>query len=201
MTAPIFMPPLSEPISSLPKKKRVLLVDASPVKRDLRANAMRNRGMEVDSAADISEARSWWRADLYNLVLISLEHELGQSDQFCDVLRSAVPPQQIAFLVGKPGYLADAPNLEVAAADPLASGLDLLGEANPALPADVQADVSQRWGILEASRRISEVRSVSAARSTAMRNRPTPPRDMEVRFSARNAAEALLAEFQKEEIQ
>ena len=33
-------------------------------KRELRAEAMRRLGMDVDCACDISEARSWWRADL-----------------------------------------------------------------------------------------------------------------------------------------
>src|SRR2546422_10803922 len=110
MTTSILASPLSEPIPSLLKKKRVLLVDTSSTKRDLRAETMRKLGMEVDCAADISEARSWWRADLYDLVLINMENEQGHRDKFCDDMRSATPPQQLAFLVGKPEYLADSPN-------------------------------------------------------------------------------------------
>ena len=105
-------PLLGLPLSALPSKlknKRVLLLDASATKRDLRAESMRKLGMEVDCAADVSEARSWWRADLYSLVLIDTESELGRRDRFCDDMRRATPPQQISFLVGKPGYLADAP--------------------------------------------------------------------------------------------
>jgi len=30
--------------------------------------------MEVDIAIDIAEARAWWRADLYNLVLMNVEN-------------------------------------------------------------------------------------------------------------------------------
>jgi hypothetical protein len=38
---------------------------------------------------------------------------------------------------------------------------------------------SQRWGILEACRRISAVRSKMNARTKAMRDRPEPARDSE----------------------
>jgi len=54
MTTSIISRPLSEAIPSQLKKKRVLLVDASARKRDLRADTMRKLGMEVDCAADIS---------------------------------------------------------------------------------------------------------------------------------------------------
>ncbi len=33
-------------------------------------------------------------------------------DKFCDGIRSATPPQRLAFLVGKPDYLADSPNAD-----------------------------------------------------------------------------------------
>jgi hypothetical protein len=70
---------------------------------------------------------------------------------------------------------------------------------------------------LEASRRISAVRSASVARTQAIRDRPTPPRDLEARFSKRAEAESQalpglelpglelpefkLPEFKKEEMQ
>src|SRR5213080_1834491 len=109
MTAPTFTLPLSNAIAGPVKKRRVLLVDSSRAKRDLRAEVMRKLGMDVDCAEDISEARTWWRADRYNLVLISAENEHGRRDRFCEDIRGAVPPQQMAFLVGKPEYLANSP--------------------------------------------------------------------------------------------
>src|SRR6516164_3727170 len=102
----------SEPLRSLLKKKRVLLVDTSSTKRELRAEVMRRFGVEVDCAADISEARSWWRADLYDLVVINMEKGHGYRDKFCDDVRSATPPQRLAFLVGRPEYLADTPRVD-----------------------------------------------------------------------------------------
>ena len=91
------------------KKKRVLLVDTSRVKRDLRSETMRKFGMEVDCAADIAEARSWWRVGLYDLVLIHVEDGSSLVEKFCDDLRGATPPQQIMFLVGGPEFLATSP--------------------------------------------------------------------------------------------
>ena len=83
--------PLSAPIPGAARKKRVLLVDTSQAKRELRAEVMRKLDMDVDCAADIAEARSWWRAALYDLVLINMEKGQGHRDRFCDEIRSATP--------------------------------------------------------------------------------------------------------------
>jgi CheY-like chemotaxis protein len=202
MTTLVLALPLSNPIRGPVKKRRVLLVDTSPSKRELRAETMRRLGMDVDCAADISEARSWWRADLYNLVLINMENEQGHRDKFCDDVRSATPPQQLAFLVGKPEYLADSPNTNVALSIQSNDVQAPQDEMRTAPTADISGGPPLRWGILEASRRISAVRSASAARSMAMRNRPSPPRDVEARYSKPAPAEAqILPELQKEEMQ
>jgi len=185
--------PLSAPMPAPIKKKRVLLVDTSAQKRELRAEMMRKLGIEVDCAADISEALSWWRADLYNLVLINAQNDVGQRDDFCDVIRNARPPQQLAFLVGNPEYLADAPK----------AGGESSGEQNDeqVQAGDVRAAFSVEsadrplcWGILEASRRISAIRFAYVARTEAMRNLPAPPRDSERRPSKRTAMLSSLGE-------
>jgi CheY-like chemotaxis protein len=202
MNIPLFSLPPAKPITTPVKKKRVLLVDRSPAKRNLRAETMRKLGMEVDCAADISEARSWWRANLYDLVLINIENELGYRDKFCEDIRGATPPQQIAFLVGKPEYLADCPKVDGTDSVQKDSNPALWGNVRAALAADTSEDLPQRWGILEACRRISAVRSVSDARSKAIRERPVPPRDPEAYRWKHTAAESeSLAEFQREEMQ
>ena len=43
---------------------------------------MRKVGIDVDSAADIVEARIWWKPALYDLVLINMEKGPGQRDKF-----------------------------------------------------------------------------------------------------------------------
>jgi hypothetical protein len=177
-------------------------VDTSAAKRDLRADTMRRLGMEVDIAADISEARVWWRADLYNLVLINMEGDLGQHGKFCEDVRGAVPPQQLAFLVGKPTYLADAPIAEGAVSVAMVEGPAIPNGAGTALTTEAASGPSQRWGILEASRRISAVRSLSHARTKAIKERPAPARDLEKRYSNRLIAGAdALAQIFKGEIQ
>ena len=199
MNTPMFSLSVSAPIPDRVKKKRVLLIDASHAKRDLRAEVLRKLGVEVDGAADIVEARVWWKPALYDLVLINMEKGRGQRDKFCDDVRNATPPQRLAFLVGQPEYLADLPNADE----------ELVGEngeeqaairARSIVAADPR-DTTQRWGILEASRRISAVRSASIARTQAMRALPPPPRDSEGRPAISRAAPTSLDDLLREELQ
>jgi CheY-like chemotaxis protein len=183
-------------------KKRVLLVDKSRAKRDLRAEIMRKLGMEVDCATDISEARTWWRPDLYNLVLISASNEHGRRDKFCEDIRAATPPQQLAFLVGKPEYLADSPNPDSAAAAPEDCEHASIDELKSTRASRVAENPSQRWGILEACRRIRVVRSASDARTRAIRQRPDPPRDSETPSPQKTVKNSeVLPETAEEEMQ
>jgi CheY-like chemotaxis protein len=172
VTTPVVAIPLSNPDDNPAKKKRVLLLDTSQTKRDLRADVMRKLGIEVDCAADLIEARCWWRADLYNLVLINVTGETESRDKFCTEIRSANPPQRIAFFVGGPEYLAIAPQSDKGFATEDALGKEMVA----ALLAQSSQNSSQRWGILEACQRISSVRSVSEARSRAIRETPRPSR-------------------------
>lgn len=189
---------LSTPIPDVVKKKRVLLLDTSQAKRELRAEVLRKLGMDVDCAVDIAEARSWWKPALYDLVLINMAKGVGQRDSFCDDLRGAKPPQRLAFLVGQPEYLANCP-------DP---NEDLVMESAEE-PSDVSSakisspdpvDSRERWGILEASRRISAVRSASVARTQAIRALPPPRRDSEARPSNLTGTRATLDDLLKEEL-
>jgi hypothetical protein len=200
MNTPLPALPLSMNVPGSLKKKRVLLVDISSYKRDLRAEVMRKLGIDVDCAGDIAEARSWWRADLYDLVLINMEKGRGHRDRFCEDIRGATPPQRLAFLVGEPEYLASSPgeNDEF----PPQNGDDqaLMGDVKNALSFHLK-DLNQRWGILEASRRISAVRSACSARSQAMRDRPETPRISEERVSKRTSAGTTLDDLLREEMQ
>ena len=199
MNTPLPALPVSAPIPDAVKKKRVLLIDTSHAKRDLRAEVMRKLGIDVDSAADIVEARIWWRPALYDLVLINMEKGRGQRDKFCDDLRSATPPQRLAFLVGRPEYLTDSPNEEQELAMEHRDEQAAIGNAKAIFPAD-PGDATQRWGILEASRQISAVRSASIARTQAMRALPPPPRDSEGRPERSTATRSSLDDLLKEEL-
>jgi len=199
MTATFFPSPLPVPDPTPAKKKRVLLIDTSSAKRDMRSEVMRKLGMEVDCAADIVEARCWWRADLYDLVLIDMAGALGQSQKFCEDIRGATPPQQLAFFVGAPDYLSASPNADAEILIENGNGEAEIAGLLATLPA-VSRDLPQRWGILEASRRISAVRSASVARTRAIRERPAPPRDYEGRGSKRSMT-STLDDLLREEMQ
>jgi hypothetical protein len=175
MTTPNLSLPHPAPDGTPAGKKRVLLLDTSQAKRDLRADVMRKLGIEVDCAADVLEARCWWRADLYNLVLISVAGETDSRDKFCTDLRGAIPPQRIAFFVGGPDYLSAAPHSDLAPAEPDADALhkEMLSAL---LAQDSLSSSQQRWGIMEACRKISSVRAVSEARTRTIRETPRPSR-------------------------
>ena len=199
MNTPLLSLPSSAPIPDAVKKKRVLLIDSSHAKRNLRAEVMRKLGIDVDSAADIVEARIWWRPALYDLVLINMDKGRGQRDKFCDDVRSATPPQRLAFLVGRPEYLTDSPNDYQESAMESSDEEAAIDSARHIFPAD-PGDSTQRWGILEASRRISAVRSASIARTQAMRALPPPPRDFEGRSAKPTAPPTSLEDLLKEEL-
>lgn len=197
MNTPLLALPVSAPIPDAVKKKRVLLIDTSHAKRDLRAEVLRKRGMDVDSAADIAEARAWWRPALYDLVLINMEKGRGHRDKFCEDLRSATPPQRLAFLVGRPEYLANSPNADQELA--MAGGEEEAATAS-AKVAFSPSGWTRRWGILEASRQICAVRSAAVARTQAMRAMPPPPRDSEGRPEKSAATRTSLDDLLKEEL-
>jgi CheY-like chemotaxis protein len=199
MNTPLTALPLSAPVPDATKKKRVLLIDTSHGKRDLRAQVLRKLGMDVDCAADMAEARVWWRPALYDLVLINMEKGRGQRDKFCEDLRSATPPQRMAFLVGQPAYLADSPNADQELLMEIRDEQDVISSAKGTVPAD-PGNTTQGWGILEASRRIAAVRSASVARTQAMRSLPPPPRDSEGRPSKAAATPTSLDDLLKEEL-
>jgi CheY-like chemotaxis protein len=199
MNTPLLSLPVSAPIPDPVKKKRVLLIDSSHAKRDLRAEVMRKLGIDVDSAADMTEASIWWKPALYDLVLIHLEKGRGQRDKFCDHVRSATPPQRLAFLVGHPEYLTDSPSEDQESAMGNGNGDAAMGGAKRTSPVN-PLDTTRRWGILEASRKISAVRSASIARTQAMRGLPPPPRDLEGRHARSETTPTSLDDLLKEEL-
>ena len=158
------------------KKKRVLLIDTSRAQRDIRSEAMRRLGIEVDCAADISEARCWWRPELYDLVLFHVETELTHMNKFWDEIRGATPSQATAFLIGKPEYLAASPNGHALTSEKVSEEI-MLPDGPPSLSVRDSPSVPKFWGIMEACRRISAVRSIADARSRALREKPLPRRD------------------------
>jgi CheY-like chemotaxis protein len=150
--------------SAAVRKKRILLIDSYATKRDLRAKILRKLGVEVDCACDISEARSLWQADAYNLVLMDVKREPRNVEDFCSEMAGAKPPQRMAFLVGKPEYLGNAPGAgaDDIYRDPTRNGL--WSEMVASLFTSACELLPQRYGFLEASWRIAATRSLKDPR-------------------------------------
>src|SRR2546422_8827637 len=88
------------------EKKRILLIATYATKRDLRARVLRKLGVEVDCAADVSEARELWRGGAHNLGLVGVRNDSINVEEFCVGIKSAKPSQPHGYLGGKPADLA-----------------------------------------------------------------------------------------------
>jgi len=158
------------------RKKRILLIDSYATKRDLRAKILRKLGVEVDCASDISEARSLWQADAYNLVLMDVKREPRNVEDFCGEMASAKPPQRMAFLVGKPEYLGSTPGAgDELYRDPTRNGL--WSEMVASLFTSACELLPQRYGFLEASWRIAATRSLKDPRQKGSATDSAVPAD------------------------
>lgn len=151
---------MNQALASAASKKRILLVVSDDVRRDLRARVFRKLGTDVECAADISEARSLWRADTYNLVLLEVVSNARNLEEFCAEIKAAKPPQAVAFLVGKPEYVAASPRLDEVVAPGLTNGHAAWGNVVASLFASACDGLSRRWGFQEAAWRIAAARSV-----------------------------------------
>lgn len=156
-------------------KKRILLVVSDDVRRDLRARVLRKLGVDVECAADISEARSLWRSDFYNLVLFDVVRDARNAEEFCTEVKTAKPPQAVAFLVGKPDYIASSPRTEGTPGDGEINGHGAWGEVVASLFANACEGLSRRWGFQEAAWRIAAARSVKDPSRNQARSHATLP--------------------------
>ena len=172
-------------------KKRILLVVSDDVRRDLRARVFRKLGLDVECAADISEARSLWRADSYNLVLLDVDREACNAEKFCIEVKAAKPPQTVAFLIGKPEYVAAAPRIDGAATDSDINGHAAWGEVVASLFADACEGLSRRWGFQEAAWRIAAARSVKDPSRNQPRNYAKLPARAYAKTAVPSWAEAV----------
>ncbi|HEX6907167.1 MAG TPA: response regulator [Terriglobales bacterium] len=151
---------MNQALSPEARKKHILLVVSDDVRRDLRARVLRKLGTEVECAADISEARSLWRADSYNLVLLDVTGDASNLEEFCAEVKAAKPPQAVAFLVGKPEYVAASPRIGEVGAGGEGNGHAAWGDVVASLFAGACEGLPRRWGFQEATWRIAAARSM-----------------------------------------
>lgn len=150
------------------RKKHILLVVSHTPKNTLRANVLRKHGIDVVCAHQLGDARLLWHPESYDLVLFDLRHENGAAVDLANEMKAECPGQRIAFLVGKPEYLADSPDQDGTGPDAPPKRYEetlrqLMATACEALP--------QRGGFLEATWRMSLARAV---KPEAMPQAPPP---------------------------
>jgi len=160
------MNPPSPVATSPPRyRKSVLLIDTRGVKRELRANVMRDRGLDVDCANLIPKARALWTLNRYDIVLMDFRNDSGHGMELYTEMKGTHPAQKMAFFVGKPRHWAYSPDAvlgddlpQTAIAIPAtAKTLSLmLTQACDALP--------YRGGVREATLRILAARSMREIR-------------------------------------
>jgi DNA-binding NtrC family response regulator len=85
-------------------RKNVLLIDAREVVGEMRATILRDRGVDVDVARQISSARILWNRNRYDLVLFDFRQEPNQVRELMQEMKTAKPGQKVAFFVGGPRF-------------------------------------------------------------------------------------------------
>jgi CheY-like chemotaxis protein len=86
--------------------KNVLIVADNQAAQNVRADVLRNHGVEVHCAKDSVEAALLWVPDFFNLVLLDMRHEPKDALAFWRTIRRQDPKQRIFFLVGPPHYIS-----------------------------------------------------------------------------------------------
>jgi len=149
--------------------KRILLLDFDNRRREIRAEALINRGVLVDRAAETVVARTLWKPGTYDLVLIDLRGADADCATFIAFVQGECAHQKFGF------YLAQRPYVTASAAECRSSMLRRVGAGH-----DPDATRSPgRTSVTEAARRIAALRQ--AARLNAQpRKEPqaevNPPR-------------------------
>ncbi len=87
--------------------KKVLLIDRCQATREVRAAVVRNHGVEVHEAEEISRARFLWQPHVYDLVMLDVRrYSAAEALEFYEQIRAADPRQRIVFLTGPPKYVS-----------------------------------------------------------------------------------------------
>lgn len=91
--------------------KRILLLDCDDRRRHVRAEALIERGVLVDRAAETMVARTLWKPGAYDLVLIDLRGADADCAAFIAYVQGKCAHQKFAF------YLAQRPYVTASAAE------------------------------------------------------------------------------------
>lgn len=157
---------------------KVLLLGASAAQQNVRAEALRRFGVEVDCVRGAVDGRSLWQAGSYNLVLIDAGNQTASAVEFGQYVKHSDPSQLMAFLVGRPEYLASAPNPEAACPAPVESS-----RPTPSAPEKNNGNGVPSGRFLEVAQKILVMKSRRGA-PPERASRIESPRPVEERVSS-----------------
>ncbi len=145
-------------------KKCVLLMDTNSERRALRKKIMALHGVDMIGACDLEEAALIWHPDRYDMVLIDVRRDHHGALAFRDDIKKDSPDQIVAFLVGRPDFVAlqPAPGSYV----PEAHGMEW-GESLRTAVRESCELLPQRNGFVEASWRIAAAKTRSGPQEHA----------------------------------
>jgi CheY-like chemotaxis protein len=162
-----------EPSATSPPgaKLTILLMDANTERRALRKRIMALRGAEVTGASDLAEAASVWHRDRYDMVLIDIRQDHHRCIAWRNEIKKEAPQQFVAFLVGKPGYIAlePSPTSYVAEEKGAQWGDSLLRAIRQSCEL-----LPQRNGFVEVGWRIAVARTVNGSHASSASSDETP---------------------------
>jgi hypothetical protein len=139
-------------------KKCVLLMDTNAERRALRKKIMALHGVEMIGACDLEEAGLVWHPDRYDMVLIDIRRNYAGALAFRDEIKKDSPGQIVAFLVGRPDFVALQPS--PGSYVPEAHGMEW-GDSLRAAVRESCKLLPQRNGFVEASWRIAAAKKRS----------------------------------------
>jgi hypothetical protein len=150
------------PTLPLSNKISILLMDMNAERRALRKKVLTLHGAEVIDATDVVEAASIWHRDRYNLILMDIRMDHRACIAWRDEIKKEMPQQIVAFLVGRPNYIALDPSVGSYVAE--AHGTQW-GDSLRVAIRNGCASLPQRNGLLEARWRIAAGKTLNGAPS------------------------------------
>jgi CheY-like chemotaxis protein len=166
--------------------KRILLLDCQRQRRELRAEALVNRGVLVDRAAETVVARTLWKPGIYDLVLVDLRGADADCAAFIAYVQGESTGQRFGF------YLAQAPYVTASARE-CRDALDeetfrrVAADGNPPGEAGLHCDGT---GLKVAARRIAALKQMARIK-TQPRETSRLPEFREERARATSVSEAV----------
>ena len=143
-------------------KKCVLLMDTNSERRALRKKIMALHGVDMIGASDLEEAGLVWHPDRYDMVLIDIRRDYHGALAFRDEIKKDSPGQIVAFLVGRPDFVALQPS--PGSYVPEAHGMEWGESLRKAVRESCEL-LPQRNGFVEASWRIAAAKTRNGPQS------------------------------------